>query len=71
MIIDDLMKLAEEAYNELVKKSIGNGSPVRCSLDWKKAGKIIIIMTRWASDDLAGRALDYLPTIGMKSGTFL
>src|SRR5699024_11087488 len=29
-------------------------------------GKIIIIMTRWHSDDLAGKALEELPRLGFK-----
>lgn len=32
----------------------------------ENGGKIIIIMTRWATDDLAGRALEELPKAGYK-----
>ena len=32
----------------------------------EEGGKIIIIMTRWASDDLAGKALEHFKNIGMK-----
>ena len=66
MIIDDLIKLAEEAYNELVKEKHWKWFTDTMLSRLEEGGKIIIIMTRWASDDLAGRALDYLPTIGMK-----
>lgn len=54
MIIDDLIKSAAEAYNE---------NTLQAQVDWfnntmmsrTEAGfKIIIIMTRWASKDLAG-----------------
>ena len=66
MIIDDLIKNAEEADNELTKEKHWNWFTDTMLSRLEEDGKIIIIMTRWASDDLAGRALDYLPTIGMK-----
>lgn len=59
MIIDDLIKNAEEA---------NNGNTLEKHWDWftntmlsrlEEGGKIIIIMTRWASGDLAGRALEH------------
>lgn len=58
MIIDDLIKSAAEAYNENTLKS---------QIEWfnntmmsrtEKGFKIIVIMTRWASQDLAGFILD-------------
>jgi predicted phage terminase large subunit-like protein len=58
MIIDDLIKSAAEAYNE---------NTLQGQIDWfnntmmsrtEKGFKIIIIMTRWASKDLAGFILD-------------
>ena len=58
MIIDDLIKNVEEAYNE---------NTLQKHIDWynntmlsrTEAGfKLIIIMTRWASNDLAGYILD-------------
>ena len=58
MIIDDLIKNAEEAYNENVLQK---------HIDWfnntmmsrtEKGFKIIIIMTRWATGDLAGYILE-------------
>ena len=66
MIIDDLIKNAQEAFNE-----------VRLDEQWswfvntmlsrlESGGKIIIIMTRWSSQDLAGRALAELPGLGYK-----
>lgn len=66
MIIDDLIKLAEEAYNENVKEKHWKWFTDTMLSRLEEGGKIIIIMTRWASDDLAGRALDFLPEIGMK-----
>lgn len=58
MIIDDLIKSAAEAYNE---------NTLKAQIDWftntmlsrTEAGfKVIIIMTRWATGDLAGFILD-------------
>ena len=58
MILDDLIKSAAEAYNENVLQS---------HIDWfnntmlsrtEKGFKIIIIMTRWATGDLAGYILE-------------
>lgn len=66
IIIDDLIKNAEEAYNELTKEKHWAWFTDTMLSRLEEGGKIIIIMTRWASDDLAGKALDYLPTIGMK-----
>jgi predicted phage terminase large subunit-like protein len=58
MIIDDLIKSAAEAYNE---------NTLQAQIDWfnntmmsrTEAGfKIIVIMTRWSTNDLAGYILD-------------
>ena len=57
MILDDLLKSAAEAYNE---------NPLQALIDWfnntmlsrtEKGFKIIVIMTRWATNDLAGYIL--------------
>lgn len=58
MIIDDLIKNAQEAYNDAVLQK---------HIDWfnntmlsrtETGFKLIIIMTRWASNDLAGYILE-------------
>lgn len=58
MIIDDLIKSSAEAYNE---------NTLQGQIDWfnntmlsrtEKGFKIIIIMTRWATNDLAGFILE-------------
>lgn len=58
MIIDDLIKNVQEAYNETVlQKQIdwfNNTMLSRTENDFK----LIIIMTRWASNDLAGYILE-------------
>lgn len=66
MIIDDLIKNAEEANNEVVKEKHWEWFTNTMLSRLEEGGKIIIIMTRWASDDLAGRALDYYKEQGIK-----
>ena len=66
LIIDDLIKNAAEAFNANTLEGhwqwFVNTMLSRLEAD----GKIIIIMTRWHSDDLAGRALRELPEQGFK-----
>lgn len=59
LIIDDLIKNAEEANNETVKEKHWEWFTNTMLSRLEEGGKIIIIMTRWASDDLAGRALEH------------
>jgi len=66
MIIDDLIKNAEEAYNETVKEKHWDWFTNTMLSRLEEGGKIIIIMTRWASDDLAGRALDHYQQQGAR-----
>lgn len=66
MIIDDLIKNAEEAYNENVKEKHWDWFTNTMLSRLEEGGKIIIIMTRWASDDLAGRALEHYKEQGAK-----
>lgn len=66
MIIDDLIKNAEEAYNETVKQGHWDWFTNTMLSRLEEGGKIIIIMTRWASDDLAGRALRHYQEQGAK-----
>lgn len=66
MIIDDLIKNAEEAHNENVKEGHWEWFTNTMLSRLEEGGKIIIIMTRWASDDLAGRALEYYQERGVK-----
>lgn len=59
IVVDDIIKNSEEAYNELTLEKhwdwFTNTMMQRTEgSDWK----IIIIMTRWASGDLAGRVLE-------------
>ena len=66
LIIDDLIKNAEEAYNE---------NSLRRQWEWftntmlsrlEEGGKIIIVMTRWSTNDLAGRAIRHFEEQGRK-----
>ena len=58
LIVDDLIKNAEEAYNE---------NTLNKHFDWfantmlsrlEEGGRIIVVMTRWATGDLAGRLFE-------------
>lgn len=66
MIIDDLIKNAEEAYNENVLEKHWDWFTNTMLSRLEEGGKIIIIMTRWASGDLAGKALEYYREQGIK-----
>ena len=66
MIIDDVIKNAEEANNADVKEKHWEWFTNTMLSRLEEGGKIIIIMTRWASDDLAGKALEHFKEIGMK-----
>lgn len=63
MIIDDLIKNAEEAYNEMHLQKLvdwfNNTMLSRC----ENGFKIIIIMTRWSTGDLAGYVLQNFPNV--------
>ena len=66
LIIDDLIKNAEEANNELTKEKHWTWFTDTMLSRLEEGGKIIIIMTRWASDDLAGRALEHFKEAGAR-----
>lgn len=66
LIMDDLIKSYEEACNEGLKEKHWEWFTNTMLSRLEEGGKIIIIMTRWASDDLAGRALEELPESGYK-----
>ena len=66
LIIDDLIKNSEEAFNANTLEKHWNWFVNTMLSRLETNGKIIIIMTRWHSDDLAGKALDELPALGFK-----
>ncbi len=71
LIIDDLIKSAEEALNEttLEKHWLWFTDTMLSRLE--EGGKILIIMTRWATGDLAGRALEYFKAQGLPARTLV
>lgn len=69
MIIDDLIKNAKEAYNANLLEEHWEWFSKTMLSRFEKLGcgaKLIIIMTRWSSMDLAGRALEFLSSKGFK-----
>lgn len=66
IIIDDLIKNNYEAHNEAVKEKQWQWFTDTMLSRLEEGGKIIIVMTRWATDDLAGRSLEHFSNIGMK-----
>jgi len=69
ILIDDLVKSAYEANNQLILENHWDWftNTMMSRLQGKR--KIIIIMTRWSTNDLAGKAMDYFTDIGLKVKT--
>ena len=65
LIIDDLVKNAEEAYNERRLAQLWDYFANTLMSRREQGMKIVIIMTRWAEGDLAGRALEHFRSIGV------
>ena len=66
LIINDLIKTTEEAYNADVREKHWNWFTNTMLSRLEEGGKIIIIMTRWATGDLAGKALEHFREQGTK-----
>lgn len=66
MILDDVIKNAMEAYNATVKQALWDWFVGTMLSRLEEHGKIIIVMTRWATDDLTGRALKHFGDLGLK-----
>lgn len=66
IIVDDIIKNAYEANNEVVKEGHWTWFTDTMLTRLEEGGKIIIIMTRWASDDLAGRVIEHYEQEGIK-----
>ncbi len=66
LIIDDLIKSALEANNADILEKHWEWFTNTMLSRLEEGGKIIIIMTRWHSLDLAGRALDFYTEAGAK-----
>ncbi len=65
MIIDDIVKNAEEAMNETVLESHWTWFTNTMLSRLEKGGKVIIIATRWNTKDLSGRAIEHYKSIGV------
>lgn len=61
IIIDDPIKSAEEAVNDAVKEKHWNFFKNTLSSRMLPGALCIIVLTRWATDDLAGRVMDKFP----------
>lgn len=66
LVIDDLIKTAAEANNADVLQKHWDWFTNTMLSRLEEGGKIIIIMTRWHSEDLAGRALEHYRETGAK-----
>ena len=55
LVIDDPVKNAEEASSPTIKEKIWNEWTMTFYPRLQKGGSVIVIMTRWQTDDLAGR----------------
>ncbi|HES9464759.1 TPA: phage terminase large subunit [Streptococcus pneumoniae] len=64
IIIDDLIKSALEANNANILEGHWEWFTNIMLSRFEEGGKLIIIMTRWHSEDLAGKALSKLPESG-------
>lgn len=64
MIIDDLIKSKYEANNANTKQDHWEWFTGTMYSRLEEGGKIIIVMTRWATDDLAGRVVEHAQEYG-------
>ena len=65
MILDDIVKNADEAMNETVLENHWTWFTNTMLSRLEKNGKLVIIATRWNTKDLSGRAIDHYKSIGM------
>lgn len=65
MILDDIVKNAEEAMNETVLESHWTWFTNTMLSRLESGGKLIIIATRWNTKDLSGRAIDHYKSINI------
>lgn len=66
LIIDDIIKNAQEALNENVLDAHWQWFTDTMLSRLEEGGKIILIMTRWATGDLSGRVEQYFKDQGIK-----
>lgn len=63
MIIDDVIKNAEEAYNAIKLQKLVSWFTDTMLSRTENGFKLIVIMTRWSNDDLAGFILSNYPDV--------
>ena len=66
LVLDDIIKNSLEAYNATIKQSHWEWFTGTILSRLEEHGKIIIVMTRWATDDLTGRAIKHFGDLGLK-----
>ena len=66
LVLDDIIKNSLEAYNSTIKQSHWEWFTGTILSRLEEHGKIVIVMTRWATDDLTGRALKHFGELGLK-----
>ena len=66
LVLDDIIKNSLEAYNATIKQAHWEWFTGTILSRLEEHGKIIIVMTRWATDDLTGRALKHFGDLGLK-----
>ncbi|MBP1582166.1 MAG: phage terminase large subunit, partial [Oscillospiraceae bacterium] len=71
LIIDDLIKSALEANNADVLEKHWEWFTNTMLSRLEEGGKIIIVMTRWHSQDLAGRVIEHYTELGAKIRTVI
>ena len=59
MIIDDVIKSAKEAYNASILEGHWEWFANTMLSRLEEGGKMLIVMTRWANNDLAGKVMDW------------
>jgi predicted phage terminase large subunit-like protein len=57
IVIDDPVRGREEAYSEVSRRSVWEWYNTELRTRLRPGGRIVLIMTRWHDDDLAGRLL--------------
>lgn len=67
LIIDDIIKNSQEANNMPLLESQWSWFTDTMLSRLEEGGKIILVMTRWSSEDLAGKALRYFAEMGWKT----
>lgn len=71
IIIDDLIKSAQQAFNARVLQEHWDWFRDTMLSRLESGGKIIIVMTRWHTKDLAGRIMEEFPDLGYKVRTVI